>query len=213
MTQPRLNMKLSTILILKTMAFATVQASTVAFDIQTGSNTQTGFTAVSSFPTSDGTVTISVDTTPSGFRDRGVTAPISGNPDANILRDLAFWSTSNAITFTFTGLQANTEYSVLGWVFDSESGNSGKNIDFTTNGGTVSITTDNTDASATSAFSIPNLTSNGSGSATIVMDHTGGAGGAVSLVNGFQLSAIPEPSSTMLLGLGAMGLLLRRRRN
>lgn len=194
------------------MLLSSVQAATVAFDIQSGSNTQTGFTAVTTFPASDGTVTLSVDVGPSGYRDRGVTAPISGDPDAAILRDLAFWSTSDAITFTFTGLLANTEYSVLGWVFDSESGNNGKNIDFTTNGGTASITTNNTDASSTTAFSIPNLISNGSGTATLVMDHTGGAGGAVSLLNGVQLTAIPEPSSTMLIGLAAMFGLLRRRR-
>jgi hypothetical protein len=192
------------------LACSSTQAATTSFDIQSGTNTQSGFTAVSSFPASDGTVTMTVNVNPSGFRDRGVTAPITGHPDAATLRDLAFWSTSDPITFTFSGLQLNTEYTVLGWVFDSESGNSGKNISFTTNGGTASITTSNT-SNNNAAFSIPILTSDGTGSATVVMDHTGGAGGAVSYVNGFQLTAIPEPSSALLGGLGLLALLRRRR--
>lgn len=186
-------MKIPIHLALLALSASIAQAADASFDIQTGSNTQTGFTAVTSFPVSDGTVTLSLDIPPSGFRDRGITAPIDGHPDADILRDLAFWSTTNPITFTFSGLQANTDYGVLGWVFDSESGNNGKNIDFTTNGGTVSITTSNT-SNNNSAFSIPNLTTDGSGTATIVMDHTGGAGGAVSFVNGFQLSIASAPS-------------------
>ena len=157
-----------------------------------------------------------MDTTPSGFRDRGVTSPITGNPDAALTRDLAFWSTTNPITFTFSGLQANTEYIVTTWAFDAESGNSGKNIDFTTNGGTVSITTSNTDASY-NPIALENLITDGAGTATIVMEHTGGAGGAVSFTNGFQLTAvtttpIPEPVS---VAAGLMGLTLiavRRRR-
>ena len=143
-------------------------AAVISFDIQTGSNTQPDFTAVTTFPTSDGTVTISVNTSPNGFRDRGITAPITGHPDSAILRDLAFWSTTNPVIFTFTGLQANTEYSVLAWVFDSESGNSGKNIDFSTTGGTVGITTSHT-ANNNAAFAIPGLTSDGTGTATITM--------------------------------------------
>lgn len=194
------------------LASAGANAQAIGFDIQSGSNTQSGFTSVTSFPTSDGTVTLSVDVNPNGFRDRGVSSPISGDPDAAILRDLAFWSTSNPITFTFSGLQASTEYTVLGWVFDSESGNSGKNIDFTTGGGTVSITTSNT-SNNNSAFSIPNLISDGTGTATIVMDHTGGAGGAVSFVNGFELAVVPEPSAFALLAgfFGLTWVMLRRR--
>jgi len=187
------------------------QAAIIAFDIQTGSNTQTGYTPVTSFPASDGTVTLSVDTTPSGFRDRGVTSPIAGDPDEALMRDLAFWSTTNPITFTFTGLQPNQEYTALTWAFDSESGNTGKNIDFTTSGGTVSITTSNTNADY-NPVSLENLVTDGADTATIVMDHTGGSGGAVSFTNGFELAVIPEPASLALIGLGGLTMLARRRR-
>jgi hypothetical protein len=197
------------------LASLPARASTIAFDIQSGSNTQPGFTAVTSFPGTDGTVTLNVDTIPNGFRDRGITAPIDGNPYAEVLRDLAFWSTTAPITFTFSGLQPNTEYSATTWVFDNQSGNSGKNIDFTTNGGTISLTTSNLSAVG-NPYSLANLTADGSGTATIVMDHTGGAGGAVSFTNGFELVVVPEPAALVVLGplLGLMSLhrlTLRRR--
>ncbi len=38
------------------------------------------------------------------------------------------------------------------------------------------------------------------------------SGEAFALLNGFQIDEIPEPSSTALLGLGSLGLMLRRRR-
>lgn len=198
-------------------ALGTTQAQIISFDFQSGSNTETGFTAISSAPisaTSSG-VTLSTSTAPSGFRDRGETAPITGNPDVNILRDLAFWSTGDAIVFNLSGLDANTEYEGIFWVFDSESGNSGKNIDFITaggsGGGTTSITTNNTDASA-NPYSFANFFSTASGTATITMDHTGGAGGAVSLINGLQLEVVPEPSSFAMMVMGGAALLCIRRR-
>ena len=195
---------------------APAPASTIAFDIQSGSNTQSGFTGVTSFPASNGTVSLSVDVAPSGFRDRGISAPITGNPYAEVLRDLAFWSTTDPITFTFSGLLPNTEYSGMAWVFDDNSGNSGKNIDFTTSGGTISLTTSNITA-AGNPYTLANLTSTALGTATIVMDHTGGAGGAASLVNGFELVvAVPEPEFLAvlgpLLGLGGFRLLASKRK-
>jgi hypothetical protein len=198
------------------LASLPARASTIAFDIQSaGSVTQPGFTAVTSFPKSDGTVTLDVDTTPSDFRDRGISAPIDGNLYAEVLRDLAFWSTTAPITFTFSGLQPNTEYSAKTWVFDNQSGNNGKNIDFTTSGGTISLTTSNTSAVG-NPYSLENLTADGDGTATIVMDHTGGAGGAVSFTNGFELVVVPEPAGLVvlgpLLGLGSLHRLTRRRR-
>jgi hypothetical protein len=196
------------------IAIGSANAQIIQFDIQGGSNTATGFTGVGSYPASDGTVSLNVNTGPSGTRDRGVTTPITGNPDADILRDLHFWSTSDPIVFTFSGLAANTEYNALAWVFDSESGNSGKNIDFTTaggsGGGTISLTTDNTDASG-SPYTLTSFFSTAGGTATITMDHTGGAGGAVSFVNGFELSVVPEPSSATLLLLGLGSLFALRR--
>lgn len=194
----------------------TAQAAIIAgFDFGAGdaARVQPGFTAVTSgtsdavTSTGDG-IGIEFDTNASGIRDRGITAPITGHPDAAILRDLFFWSTADAITFTLSGLDANTTYDIVGYIFDSESGNSGKNIDFTTSGGTVSVTTDNTDAS-NSVFDLESLTTDANGQATIVMDHTGGAGGAVSFINGFAI--VPEPASLALVGLGGLMILGRRR--
>ena len=196
------------------LACSSTQAATTSFDIQSGTNTQSGFTGVSSFPASDGTVTMTVNVNPTGFRDRGTTV-IAGEPDEAILRDLAFWNGSGLVaTFTFSGLQANTEYSAKAWVFDSAQGNNNKSFNFITaggsGGGTTSITnTQNTLVFAQSGpFSLVNFTTTGTGTATIGMENTAGS---VSFVNAFQLTAIPEPSAALLGGLGLLALLRRRR--
>lgn len=212
-----------TTFILSSLLAATAPAATTSFDIQSGSNTQSGFTAVTAFPTSDGMVTITVDNNPTNYRDRAGNAvtKLDGHPDTAILRDLAFWNSSSNVsnpvyvaTFTFSGLQADTEYSGLAWVWDNEQGNNGKSFNLTTaggsGGGTTSITnTQNTLAFAqTGPFELVNFTSTETGTATIAMHSVAGG---VSFVNGFQLTAIPEPSTALLGGLGLLALLRRRR--
>lgn len=203
--------------ILSSLLAATATAATTSFDIQSGTNTQSGFTSVTAFPTSDGTVTITVDVNPAGFRDRAANAvtKLAGDPDTDILRDLAFWNGGGLVaTFTFSGLQFNTQYSGLVWVFDNEQGNNGKSFNLTTagssGGGTTSITnTQNTLAFAqTGPFDLVDFTSTETGTATIAMHSVAGG---VSFVNGFQLTAIPEPSAALLGGLGLLALLRRRR--
>lgn len=210
-------------IILSSLLAATAPAAVTSFDIQAGTNTQSGFTSVTAFPTSDGTVTITVDVNPTNYRDRaaGAVTKLAGDPDTDILRDLAFWNSSSNVTnpvlvatFTFSGLQFNTQYSGLVWVFDNEQGNNGKSFNLTTagssGGGTTSITnTQNTLAFAqTGPFDLVDFTSTETGTATIAMHSVAGG---VSFVNGFQLTAIPEPSAALLGGLGLLALLRRRR--
>ena len=60
-----------------------------------------------------------------------------------------------------------------------------------------------------SNFARFNLIADGSGNITLQI---GTAGNVNHPTNGFQLVAVPEPSSTALLGLGGLALILRRRR-
>ncbi len=63
--------------------------------------------------------------------------------------------------------------------------------------------------SATGTF-----TSDGSGVLTIELTDTitAGADNPEPRLNGFQLSVVPEPSTSALLGLGGLALILRRRK-
>ena len=49
------------------------------------------------------------------------------------------------------------------------------------------------------------------GSITFTADYTGASGGAAALA-GLQIEAVPEPSTTALLGLGGFALIFRRRK-
>lgn len=182
----------------------------VGFDYgTTTSNVETDFVRVSDSDavTTDPITGISiVADTSASTRERGSTPP---DPLRDLVYDLHFVGNSNPIVFTIAGLTPNTTYDIIGYSYDVESGNNGKIIRWTTNGGFVDHTTNSSDPSS-AAFNLAPMTTDALGVGTITGDHIGGSGGAVILWNGFAI--IPEPASLMLVGIGSMLLLGRKRR-
>lgn len=190
-----------------------------AFDYGTsGSPVQAGFTQVTTSTTvttnGDG-IGIVMDRAATGTRDRGAVS----HPQSDLLRDLFFVGDSNPVTFTLSGLDPNKTYTVIAYAFDSASGNNGKILEWTTNGGTVTHTTNSSDP-ASGKFTLAPLTTDGAGFGTITAEHTGGAGGAAMPWNGFEIqfeddggTVIPTPSAAIagLVGLGALAARRRRR--
>ena len=74
------------------------------------------------------------------------------------------------------------------------------------NGTTISV--DPNDAPFVRAFN--NIATDGSGRIVISFSSTGG-GALTQHINALQLTAIPEPSTALLSGLGTLALLRRRR--
>jgi len=176
---------------------------------------QTGFTQINTttgIGTSDG---ISISNNGDGleFRDRNDQSKISNNAPTlvddsqyHLLEDIAFENDATSIVFTLTGLTAFTEYAVVGYGYDADAANNTAVNDWTTNGGTVTHSWTAADFT-TARFEMANLTADFKGEATIT-----GAGSAIIIWNGFEIAAVPEPSSAALLGLGSLALILRRRR-
>ncbi len=78
--------------------------------------------------------------------------------------------------------------------------------DITVNGTAISI--DPNDSTAIYAFNGISV----NGSDQIVISFDAGSSTNVQHINAIELTAVPEPSSTALLGLGGLALILRRRK-
>ena len=171
---------------------------------------QSGFTAVStSDPTTIGAFTIEAI---GKFYTRGETS-------FDLYDDFFYENNTSSITVILsgTGIAANTDYSLKFWSFDALSEGTStvpQEMSFTgisgSSGSAGPIVFDN-DSNPTTLdeFSTTGtFTSDGTGSLTIeitdpVQDLR---------LNGLELSAVPEPSAAMLIGLAGFALVLRRRR-
>jgi len=194
------------------IALGVAHAGLLDIDFQPSSNndgTETGFTAfeVAHFGTytnlagtsvSNGGVTFTFDSgTVAGFNQ--------GSTDA-LIGDVFFFNTGSAsstLTFTISGLVANTDYDLTIWA------GADNNRDTVMTIGSDSITANNNsvraDASATGTF-----TSSASG--TLVGTFSGGPSGqAEANLSGLSV-AIPEPSSLALLGIFVLALVVTRKK-
>lgn len=186
-------------------------AALLSIDFGTGnanSPVQSGFTeqtaASALHPTTAGDIT--VETTGARF-SRGLTT----GPSPALFTDFTFAnSLVNPITLTLSGagIAADTEYEILFYSYDPQHGASGGTVTYTGTSGTVGSTAiAYSNAFVNNNSSLTTWTSNGSGQ--IVIDVMGTTEGP--RVNGFEISAIPEPSAALLGAFGMLALLRRRR--
>jgi hypothetical protein len=135
-----------------------------------------------------------------------------------------FWATrDSAITISFTGLQVGGSYTLEAWHNDSFT--PGNNGGFANGGGIITPTVSVGTIIATSTGTQTNLGNTQTDGAfdtslitftatssdpTVTLTSTNVFG--YLLINGATLTAIPEPSTTALLGLGGLALILRRRK-
>ncbi len=131
------------------------------------------------------------------------------------MRDLvtALTLTSTGTTFSLSGLDANTPYTIQIWALDRGFNYNASHSFFETTGGiSTSLGTVINSTTATPAnndeFSVTGtVTSDGSG--VVNIGHTASAGNGA--IDGFQLTVIPEPSAALLGMVGSLLLLSRRR--
>jgi len=201
------------------LTVTSANAALLSLDFGNGGDIATGFLGQSSSSDTHSTVSGDVDvdvTGQQGFFDRN--SPSGANQIDDLYRDFIFDNSSNGFTIAISGagISANTEYELTFYAYDSSevrptgvgaaAGTTGTSLTgfaATTTAGPTSLT----QHSATG-----NFTSNGSGVLTFLVDGTGNGGTGRSSINALEISVVPEPSTTALLGLGGLALILRRRK-
>lgn len=189
-----------------------------------GATWNTIATNTASFDLNDTTSTDSgINLAATGFNDTSTTVAqngayetVSPNLDTpfNNAADDYFWMGSGIIaTVTLSGVAAGTYNFEL---FSSRNTTAGKFSDYTIKGDA----SDNANSTGFDAFADGftngefmvwnSVTANGT--EDIVISVTTASGTPRAYFNGFTMTAVPEPSSTALLGLGGLALILRRRR-
>lgn len=117
--------------------------------------------------------------------------------------------------FTLSGLTAalgGSAYTIIVYSFSDDPNNGLGNLIL--NGGTpTAITSSTSTGNLTGNYGITTFTGVTGDSFTVEGNVTAGSAGRPrATIAGFQVVAVPEPSSTALLGLGGLALILRRRK-
>jgi len=116
------------------------------------------------------------------------------------------------ISFTFSGLSANTQYDVVAYGANTTAG-AGTLFFNALSGPILGSTTgasNDINAGPGIAYTVFTMSTDGSGEFTFYSNFNSGVS-AAGPVNGFQVTAVPEPSTFTLIGVGLIGMTLFRR--
>lgn len=117
------------------------------------------------------------------------------------------------ISFTFSGLSANTQYDVVAYGANTTAG-AGTRFFSSISGPTLGTTTgasNDINAGPGVAYTTFTLSTDGSGAFTFYSNFNSGVS-AAGPINGFQVTVVPEPSTFALVGIGLIGMTMFRRR-
>jgi hypothetical protein len=187
----------------------------VDFNAQFYNQTEPGFTGLpftTSYPVAVGAYTVNLTSNQSLGTGSSPTNPVA---DAQLWKDFVVTDNFGTITLTISGLTAGESYTFEAWSWRDGLATP-QNVTYTPINGTGGIA-DIASYTAAAPTSLSDssvdmaLTANGSGE--IVLTVTAGTYNGT-IINGFQVSAVPEPATTALFTIGAAGMLgmLRRRR-
>ena len=191
-----------------------------------GAGTETGFSsqavASKSHTTSEGSVTVAVSGH-EGFFARNSVADSGAFTYGQLYDDFVYNNTGGTLSFTISGagIKADTDYSIRFFAYDRANlGSTATNgiifdpvSDTTGSSGQIAYST-TSDPTSNEQYSFVGIWRATDGSldidVTFVSDDLSGFD--IVRVNGLQISAIPEPGTLGILGLGLVALGFARRR-
>jgi hypothetical protein len=183
-------------------------AALLAVDIGTGA-VESGFVGQAANTVTHSTTAGDITAVISG--EQGFFVFAGGGTNAALFDDFVF-KNGGTITLELSGagISANTDYDMTFWAYygaqprdTTIAGSAG-----TTGTSLGPIAFDNPPTSLSDNDASGTFTSNGSGVLTFAVSGTNSR----PALNGFTITAVPEPSTTALLGLGGLALILRRRK-
>ncbi|MEM6259557.1 MAG: PEP-CTERM sorting domain-containing protein [Planctomycetota bacterium] len=215
---------------------ALVDGQTIGIDFASGPNTP-GSGAEANFVLLTGDVTGAATTDTTGGSTGGVTVSVVGAQGVMGESDLGFGAAGTGdygsfgitdltyndgvfnniggatfITITFSGLDDSLNYDIVGFVNGGNTINNTVPVTFSADGVDILTTGAATSGGSSSGTLAPAIISSASTDGSGVLEVTFSTNNTPFGIGGLTLTAVPEPGSLALLGLGGLCVLRRRRR-